>query len=288
MLSILLLVCDVPHLTTSSAMTTQQLILFLLFALLRPMPTWSMTTKEMNTVDWFNLIRYLFGLGFVIFGATSLLYSHLSTYLLLQKYKSTGKTISGQVLSCEEDPRFLKKFSLEIFYRRGIKQQADSEEAVRRRDYVLQACTDWKFPPGTKTDLLVLPDEPKSACTTEIVDANLYNHSHLFTILVLIPSMTLTAAFLFLIYREIASLESTSEQVIASTISVVWASVCCCISYFFCRARFHREKSATFPDAVRVNKRKEQDSSKTMEQLDSKSWPLMEQKDEENGTFPCS
>ena len=102
-LSILLLVCDVPHLTTSSAMTTQQLILFLLFALLRPMPTWSMTTKEMNTVDWFNLIRYLFGLGFVIFGATSLLYSHLSTYLLLQKYKSTGKTISVQVLSCEEN-----------------------------------------------------------------------------------------------------------------------------------------------------------------------------------------
>ena len=237
------------------------------------------TSAERNAVDWFNLIRHLLGAGFVIFGCFSLLYSHISMYNLLWRYKTTGQAVSGKILSCA-DGRSNAERSIEVLYTvvAPAKRQYPNLD-VKPRQYVLKAYTQSDPLEGSMIDLLVLPGIPKSACTVEMIDTLIARHSHGITALILVPALTLMGAFLFVSHREIKKFDGLSQEIMAWSLLIVWILFCSWFSYIFCHGRFRFQRRIAFLRGKDANARWKMGRSSTsllpIRQEDGKSDPLL-------------
>jgi hypothetical protein len=77
-----------------------------------------MDEEEMEIEAWFDLIRYMLGLSFVIFAIFSLLYRPIATRFFLRRFDRPDEIeeINGVVLSCEEMQGFVNNYKLQVHY----------------------------------------------------------------------------------------------------------------------------------------------------------------------------
>jgi hypothetical protein len=135
--------------------------------------------EEVLVEDWFDLIRYLMGLAFLIFGIFFVLYSVIATYSMLRCYNKTGRIVTGEVLPCTDVPGHVKKFEIEVLYSADTPQFKDSRnkfrypDAMETKEYLRRFQTDLKTPRGSMIELITLPGIPTSACTSEMIGLKL-------------------------------------------------------------------------------------------------------------------
>jgi hypothetical protein len=225
------------------------------------------TEGEVFIEDWFDLVRYLMGLAFLILGVFFLLYSDIATYSLLRCYNKVGRSIPGEVLSRTDVPGHVKKFEIEVLYSaeaprfKNSRQKFRYPEAMETKEYLRRFQTDWMNPRGSTVELIILPGIPTSACTSEMIDLKLNSLSKLSTGLIaklclaLPPVLTLIGIFSYLVYRQIT--EFTSEKALVTSYVVV---VLCLLLFVFisvsiCDHRFQDLKRRVFFSAVCVKRK---------------------------------
>jgi hypothetical protein len=224
------------------------------------------TEEEILIEDWFNLIRYMMGLAFLIFGILFLLYSDIGTYSLLRSYNKLGRSIPGEVLSCAEIPGHVKKFEIEVLYSaespkyKDYRKQFRYPDAMETREYLRRFQTDWKTPRGSMVELIILPGIPTSACTSEMIDLKLYSISKLGTLpaklcMVLPPALTLICLFSYLAYRQVMDFSSNSSFVTSYIVVVSCLMLFVLISWSICDVQFQEMKRKVFHSAVCVRRK---------------------------------
>lgn len=226
------------------------------------------TEGEVLVENWFDLVRYLLGLAFLIFGIFFLLYSDIATYSLLRGYNKFGRSIPGEVLSCTDIPGHVKKFEIEVLYSAETPQYKDYRKQFRypdvmeTKEYLRRFQTDWKNPRGSMVELILLPGIPTSACTTEMIDMKLNKMSLLGTGLigklcvVLPPALTLIAIFSYLVYRQVTNFSSQEAYITSSVVVVLCFLLFVFISLSVCDHKFQDLKRRVFHSAVCVSRRK--------------------------------
>jgi hypothetical protein len=220
--------------------------------------------NEIIIEDWFSLIRYLMGIGLIIFGLHSLLYSHIATYFHLHQYKHHAQSIKGDVLSCESTPAHsTKSFEMQVLYsakehtykkknNHRSRKEFRYPDAFTTKQFLRRFETDWHAPRGTTLELLLLPNAPRSALTPELLHDKQQDHSHFRTALIFIPGGLLIASLIALSVWEIETFESLREKRIGCFVFAVALVAFLLISRAVCDVRFQKEKNRIFNSAVTV------------------------------------
>jgi hypothetical protein len=223
--------------------------------------------EEVLVEDWFDLIRYLMGLAFLIFGIFFVLYSDIATYSMLRCYNKTGRIVPGEVLSCEDVPGHVKKFEIEVLYSADTAQFKDSRnkfrypDAMETKEYLRRFQTDWKTPRGSMIELIILPGIPTSACTSEMIRLKLNSLSKLGTGLiaklglVLPPALTLIGIFSYLVYRKVTEFSSRRTFVTSLVVVGLCLILFLFISLSICDHQFQDRKRRVFHSAVCVRRK---------------------------------
>jgi hypothetical protein len=221
------------------------------------------SSDEQKLENWYALARYLIALGFIIVGATQVLYGHVESYKFLKGYQNEANRIAGQVLSCDELPGHIKKYEMQVLYSAPAhkcvndrRSQFRYPDALVDRYYLRRFETNWLTPRGSLIELLLLRGLPRSACTNEMIDSKLQQHSHTFTVMILVPSLILLSAFLYLSIAEIQKFaNSEKEKWIAGSLLTG-----CLILYIFLgwstsEYRFQQRTRNIFLSAVPMRKK---------------------------------
>jgi hypothetical protein len=217
---------------------------------------------EIEIEAWFTLFRYLVGLGFVIFGAYTILYNDIATYIFLKKYlKATP--IQGQVLSCEELPGNVKKYEIQVLYSAIVRKFASDprlrfrypEALLLQKEFLRRFESNWLIPRGSSVDLLLLPGFPKSGCTPEMIDAKKSQLSIARIILTIIPATSLIALFAGLSIREVLTFDWRTEQLLGWAFLIFCCGLFVCLSWSFCDFQFQARAKNIFFSAVPMQRK---------------------------------
>jgi hypothetical protein len=261
--------------------------------------------------DWFDLIRYLCGLGFCIFGLIGLYFHQFASYYFLKRYTSATGTIRkmGRVISCEsmrisarahisshhegsggggglqseydnhnhdfhqeedDDPKCGYKifvvYSASAPIRKDlcstctpdtttISQSFIGNESLVESDYFQWFRTNTPRAIGSEVTLILLKDNPKSACTPEVVNSHLmqaFSRKNcgaisLLGISILLGVVVLTLASVF----EILSMpHPETQRPIGWSILITFFFLFVIAGYVFCKMLFDHFKAKVFLSAV--------------------------------------
>jgi hypothetical protein len=108
--------------------------------------------------DWYDLVRYLVGLGFAIFGLIGLYFHQFASYYFLKRCTNTEGTIGKlrRVLSIESMNN-IPRYPLSSATVSEDNNYNDTEEVYDDQGMVDRG----------EVPLILLQDNPKSACTPE-------------------------------------------------------------------------------------------------------------------------
>lgn len=198
--------------------------------------------------DWFDLVRYLMGISFVTFGALVLMYEPLHMHHLLRRYHHSSRRIQGTVLSCEEIPDAVKKFRLRIIYsapsmssttnsshassslsgvgpaRRqiGNHEGPKQDDVLLYVDYLKYQESNWLLSRGSSVDLLLLPNEPRSACTREWVDICYTDYASVRrAIIIFIPSSLILLLLSWLCIQKINIFPKSGQRKLGTLVALL-------------------------------------------------------------------
>jgi hypothetical protein len=185
---------------------------------------------EIEIEAWFTLFRYLVGLGFVIFGAYTILYNDIATYIFLKKYQK-ATPIQGQVLSCEELPGNVKKYEIQVLYSAIVRKFASDprlrfrypEALLLQKEFLRRFESNWLIPRGSSVDLLLL---------------------------IIIPATSLIALFAGLSIREVLTFDWRTEQLLGWAFLIFCCGLFVCLSWSFCDFQFQARAKNIFFSAV--------------------------------------
>jgi hypothetical protein len=264
--------------------------------------------------DWYDLVRYLVGLGFAIFGLIGLYFHQFASYYFLKRYTYTEGTVrkSGLVLSIESMnnvPRYPlssatvsednnyddmeEAYDDEGMVERGkVQPKHDSvpsystayrifvvysAEAVHRNslcaacgpninsiispeplvetDYFQWFRTSQSFEVGSKVPLILLRDNPKSACTPELLDShmmNAFNRKNCQAITLLGLSLILAIVVLILasVFEILSMPHPETQRPIGWSILIIFSFLFVISGYVFCKMLFEHFKQKVFLSAI--------------------------------------
>jgi hypothetical protein len=204
--------------------------------------------------EWIGLVKYLFAALFVTLGLHLLLYSHSETHSLMKEYFHRGSSVSGDVLSCEEQNP--KKFEITVLYKAPVHKFASTRgqfrypERVEEKRFMRRLHMEYPLSRGTVVEVLWLPERgPQSGMLREVVEHKIANHSHCRTVLTIVPGLLLWILIIWLTVLTIQSMDEDSQK---TAYLVVGLSLAVFIlgSRMFCDARFQSERGKRFESAV--------------------------------------
>lgn len=208
--------------------------------------------NEENWKQWTGVVRYIAAWFFVVLGLHAMLYSHLATHALLKRYQYKAKAIWGTILECEA--RADNAFQVSVLYHATSHKYANNPrlrfrqpDAVEEKRYMRRWHTQQPLQRGTRVELLLLPNNPKSALAQEVILAQLSNHSYCRTCLVLSPGLLLLSAILYLAIRTVQEQDGTT---VGFLVVVVSFSLILIIAQAWSRRRFDAECRKKFFSAV--------------------------------------
>lgn len=220
---------------------------------------------QIELQDMFELIRYLIGLAFVIFGTFVLLYNGFATQVFLKNYDSAQK-VNGLVISCEagRNPETggieyttQAIFSTVLPTHDGYIKHPDTETAgnpMGGQEYIHRFQSNWKTPPGTSVDLYCIPQQPQSAITKEFLDQQRSSFSWLTVISVLLPAIALGGLFVGLCITEVLR-SPQDKHWVGWIISAVGTLSIFFLCWGICDARFCEHAATTYLSAHPVVRR---------------------------------
>jgi hypothetical protein len=225
--------------------------------------------------QWVGLARYIIAFLFTVLGLQFLLYSHISTYTLVKTYRDHGLLISGDVLSCDESTKASNKWEVAVLYVASAhKYEEDPRNrfrypnAVCDKRFLRRFETDHPIPRGTKVEVLLRKGVARSGLLKETVERNLQSHSHLRTVLLLVPGLLLLGFILWLAVEEVKGFDD-EDSTLAWIILGIALFVIVLVSTIWADGRFAKEKRRRFESAVPMATKPSQQPNK------GKSQPLL-------------
>ncbi|KAG7351426.1 hypothetical protein IV203_010786 [Nitzschia inconspicua] len=261
--------------------------------------------------DWFDLVRYLCGLGFCIFCLIGLYFHQFASYYFLKRYTCQTGTIRkmGRVISCEsmtisarpltpsnhsgaateqrEDDtcsdydcssldkendipkcgyRIFVVYSASAPIRIGlctacapdtttISHSTVSNESLVETDYFQWFRTNTPRAIGSEVPLILLKDNPKSACTPEVVNSHLmqaFSRKNCGAISLLGLSLLLGVVVLMLasVFEILSMPYPETQRPIGWSILITFSFVFVIAGYVFCKMLFDHFKAKVFLSAV--------------------------------------
>jgi hypothetical protein len=274
---------------------------------------------EIIVEDWYDLVRYLVGLGFCIFGLIGLYFHQFASYYFLKRYTNPSGTERkiGRVISCEpmrpcpQDPLSYSATSRSSSSERDEENQSRSKDAEfhdRKKGYrifvvysaamptrhgVCGACgpdtttnhtsisaeslvemeyfqwfrTSEQVPVGSAVSLILLKDNPKSACTPELLNTHLmlsFSEKNCCAISVLGISLVLGVSVLSLasVFEILSMPHPETQRPIGWSILISFFFLFVITGWIFCKMLFDSFKAKVFLSAIPApNLRKLQKSS---------------------------
>ena len=203
----------------------------------------------------------------------------LATHKIWKKYTNENYStkVVGDVLSSEPSSSSsssssatttaMPKYDVSVLYTTTVhKYENDSRNKFRYPN----AFEDKRFlrtftieePPiiprrGTRIDVYILRGLPRSGCIREVIDANIRNHSHCRTCLVLVPGVCLVGVFVYLITVELYAVTGggggggqQKETILPWIVVCVALLVMISCTNMWCKRRFQRELDRVFMGGV--------------------------------------
>lgn len=207
---------------------------------------------EEDWKQWAGLVRYIAAWFFVVLGLHTMLYSHLATHALLKRYQYKAKAIWGTILECET--RADNAFQVSVLYHATSHKYANNPrlrfrnpDAMEEKRYMRRWHTQQPLQRGTRVEMLLLSNNPKSALAQEVVLAQLSNHSHCRTCLVLSPGLLLLSAILYLAIRTV---QEQDDNTVGFLVVVISFSLILISAQAWSRRQFDAECRKKFFSAV--------------------------------------
>lgn len=260
--------------------------------------------------DWFDLVRYMCGLGFCIFGLVGLYFHQFASYYFLKRYTSSTGTIRklGRVISCESirisSPKSLSPHSsastekdemsgcdedyssdhkgdnddvkcgyrIYVVYTASASIRRDlcsacgpdtttvthspaSNESLFETQYFQWFRTNTSRAVGSEVALILLKDNPKSACTPEQVNSHLmhaFSRKNCGAISMLGISLLLGVVVLMLasVFEILSMPHPETQRPIGWSILITFFFLFTVSGYVFCKVLFDHFKAKVFLSAV--------------------------------------
>jgi len=173
----------------------------------------------------------------------------------MKKYQREGVRINGDVLSCDPSKE-AGMWDISVLYAASEHKYGNSSRGRFRypnaqvekrflRRFQIQQC----YERGTTLPVLTLKSSPRTGLLEDLVYLKLQNHSHLRTILILVPGTLLLAMIMVLAVLKILSMEGSSRRmawVAFSVVSLIIVLACLMLA----DARFQVEKRQKYESAI--------------------------------------
>jgi len=222
---------------------------------------------DVEIQDLIILFRYLIGLGFVIFGVFFLLYKDFATKIFLERYDEENKVI-GLVVACDGTKgQRGRKYEVQVVYRadppkttpqrRRIRRNEDPKAAsgpLLQQEYMHKFKSNWMTPQGTILDLYLIPDQPRSAVTKDLLDTKKEFFSWTNALTILIPGCGLAAIFVDLCMDMFSNFPPDRAWV-GWSISGAWVVLAVFVSWAICDNQFQNQTRQTFLSSYPVQRR---------------------------------
>jgi hypothetical protein len=191
-----------------------------------------MDEKEMEIEAWFDLVRYMLGLSFVIFAIFSLLYRPIATRVFLRRFDQPDKIeeINGVVLSCEEMQGFVKRYELQVHYTgRYAPTRRRHADALLESKFLKRMESNWHTPRGSSIPLIMLKNIPRSACSREWIEKERAQAACAREVVMMVPALCLLTLLLTFCIHEIVNFPENTRNtgwfVLGAIVTVVvWVS----------------------------------------------------------------
>jgi hypothetical protein len=273
--------------------------------------------------DWYDLVRYLVGLGFCIFGLIGLYFHQFAAYYFLKRYTNPNGTEQrlGKVISCEPIKRLASpvlpndennnnsssisidkdddastwygdecsiNYRMFVVYtasastKKGICNPCgapDPNSCVSPEtlvdgeiEYFQWFLTSKPMPVDAEVSLILLKDNPKSACTPEVLNSHLmqaFSHKNCRTISLMGVSLLLGVIVLLLasVFEILSMPHPEKQRPIGWSILIIFFFLCVITGYIFCKMLFDHFKEKVFLSAIPVPAVSKRDPSDVSVQL---------------------
>jgi hypothetical protein len=237
------------------SMTTSTNRLSLLVSLLIITPCDAQYSFHDFWAQWGSLLRYLVALFFAILGLHLVLYAHMATYSLMKTYMKHGKRIKGDVLDCT--PIDKSRNQITVLYDAVVPKYEDPRLQFRHPDaagtvkrFMRRFDTCLLYQRGSVIDIVLLPGLPKSGLLLEVVEMIQTQHSHLKTVLLLVPGSCLICFTLFMAVATIQENFDEEHQRHGYIVLVAFTAVISLLSRIIVGGRWEQVKNRRFLSAV--------------------------------------
>mmetsp|Transcript_23937 Transcript_23937/g.42469 ORF Transcript_23937/g.42469 Transcript_23937/m.42469 type:complete len:399 (-) Transcript_23937:916-2112(-) len=263
--------------------------------------------------DWYDLVRYLVGLGFCIFGLIGLYFHQFASYYFLKTYTHPGSTVTkmGRVISCEpmttrmrcsssrddqdggdgadddtvvildneaEENTTCSGYRIFVVYTAAAPTRKEylcasscgtgpgacgghstsvNKEALVETEYFQWFRTSQPQPVDSQVSLILLKNNPKSACTPELLDSHLkqaFDRKKCTAISMMGVSLVLGIVILVLasVFEILSMPHPETQRPIGWSILVVFFWFFVLGGYLFCKMLFEHFKNKVFLSAIPV------------------------------------
>ena len=188
---------------------------------------------------WDDLFKYMLAFLFLTWGLMFLLYSPIRTFALMHAYTIRGNSLPGHVLKCEYKSHgvyeILVQYTISNIH---VNDQICGEKVFQQLFGVKQIADK-----GSVVEIVQLPEEAASGVLRDIVEDNLSKHSHLRTIMLVLPGLFLIALIMWLACATAIMLEDNTTAYIVLALGLPSILV---IGYFCCNRQWERERDNRF------------------------------------------
>jgi hypothetical protein len=168
---------------------------------------------DVEIEDIFALIRYMIGLGFVVFGTFFLLYKDCAKREFLKRYQD-AQILTGEVVACtlNKTNYTSPRYEVHVIFTAHPSDQTDYVKhsdpesyggAIMSQDFLHSFISYWMAPEGSKINLYCIPDQPQSAITKDFLEEQLASFSWVAFVTILIPALGIAVLFVTLCMETI-------------------------------------------------------------------------------------
>lgn len=228
---------------TKHCLSTLKMTLCWIFVTLLPL---QVLAQEQDMEEWIPAIKYVAAFLAILVGVYALLYTHLATYSVIQEYVRHGQVLQGQVVDVEEATvAILYSTRVHRYGANNTRMSFRYANATDERSYLRRGFRMEGLQRGDRVDLRILPGRPASGFPVALIDEKWAAHSHLRTILILVPSALLLSTPVYLLWTR--DLDQTARAICGAVVLMSLLVVHLAFS-----SRFQAHRRRIFESAVAV------------------------------------
>ena len=226
--------------------------------------------------EYSGLVKYLVGAFIPILVLHLLLYIRAKIHAMWKEYlKPSTAVVLGDVLSCDESSSSpsvtlsgvgtdaaaasaASRYQVVILYQaqehkywNNPRLRFRHPNMVETKRYVRRFVLDEPMERGTKVEIVLLPDMPRSGCMRQLAERNVAAYSRARTVLIAVPGLLLLIIFLGLCVREVVNIGEDK-----GTRRVGWVVLVAALVAMFlgakaiCQVQLRRQEDRLFNCAV--------------------------------------